>query len=104
MCSELGQILNRNGSSMTDNTCRCDYTAGFAFVTEPKDKCFCTPTVEDCMCYIVGCQNEMQLNQGKNNKYFVDHLMHNENRILYTEKEIRHHKRRPFYFSMSFKC
>ncbi|CAC5416777.1 unnamed protein product [Mytilus coruscus] len=66
MCGELGQILNGNGSSMADSTCRCDYTAGFAFVTEPRDKCFCRPTEEDCMCYIVSCPTNMPLNQDYN--------------------------------------
>lgn len=68
MCSEFGQILNWNSSSMTDSTCRCDYTAGFAFVSEPRNKCFCKPSEEDCMCYIISCPTNMGLNQGKINK------------------------------------
>ncbi|XP_076072080.1 uncharacterized protein LOC143043786 [Mytilus galloprovincialis] len=65
-CDELGQFLYENGSSMADSTCRCDYTAGYAFVTEPRDKCFCIPTKEDCMCYLVSCPKQMQLDQDYN--------------------------------------
>lgn len=66
-CSGIGQIIFSNGSFMSDSTCGCDYTEGFAFVTEPRHKCFCIPTEEDCMCYLINCPRKMQLNQGKNN-------------------------------------
>ncbi|CAC5405743.1 unnamed protein product [Mytilus coruscus] len=63
MCEELGQTLNWNGSTIIDRTCRCDYTTGYAFVTEPRNTCFCRPTEEDCMCYKIVCPRKMQLTQ-----------------------------------------
>ncbi|VDI55341.1 Hypothetical predicted protein, partial [Mytilus galloprovincialis] len=62
-CDELGQLLNGSSSSLTDSACRCDYTTGFDFVTAPRNKCGCIPTEEDCMCYLVSCPKEMQLDQ-----------------------------------------
>lgn len=56
---------------MSDRTCRCDYTAGYAFVTEPRNKCYCVPTEEDCMCYKVNCPRKKQLTQGKNIFFFI---------------------------------
>ncbi|XP_071141335.1 uncharacterized protein [Mytilus edulis] len=54
-CAEEGQVIFNNGSSSRDVTCRCDYTQGYAFVTKPKNSCFCTPSEEDCSCYRSTC-------------------------------------------------
>ncbi|XP_076084378.1 uncharacterized protein LOC143055120 [Mytilus galloprovincialis] len=54
-CTEEGQVVFSNGSARTDNTCRCDYTKGYAFVTRPKNSCFCNPSYEDCSCFRDTC-------------------------------------------------
>ncbi|CAG2249013.1 unnamed protein product [Mytilus edulis] len=54
-CTAEGQVVFSNGSARTDNTCRCDYTKGYAFVTRPKNSCFCNPSDEDCSCFRVTC-------------------------------------------------
>ncbi|XP_052086073.1 uncharacterized protein LOC127723463 isoform X2 [Mytilus californianus] len=54
-CVEEGQVIFNNGSSSNDVACRCDYTKGYAFVTRPKNICFCIPFEEDCSCLRVTC-------------------------------------------------
>ncbi|CAG2204195.1 unnamed protein product [Mytilus edulis] len=54
-CTAEGQVVFSNGSARTDTTCRCDYTKGYAFVTRPKNSCFCNPSDEDCSCFRVTC-------------------------------------------------
>ncbi|CAG2205298.1 unnamed protein product [Mytilus edulis] len=54
-CAEEGQVIFNNDSSSRDVTCRCDYTKGYAFVTKPKNRCFCKPSEEDCSCVKVTC-------------------------------------------------
>lgn len=63
-CTEEGQITYRNGSSISDTTCRCDYTKGYSFVTTPKDICFCIPSSEDCSCHQKPCQSNQYLTPG----------------------------------------
>ncbi|XP_052103505.1 uncharacterized protein LOC127736989 [Mytilus californianus] len=59
-CNEEGQVLISDGSTIMDRTCRCDYRNGYAYVTQPKDKCFCVPSQEDCSCFSKHCkENEM---------------------------------------------
>ncbi|CAC5411134.1 unnamed protein product [Mytilus coruscus] len=54
-CSEEGQVVDSNGTSSNDITCRCDYTKGYAFVSKPKNGCVCIPSEEDCTCFKVEC-------------------------------------------------
>ncbi|CAC5411445.1 unnamed protein product [Mytilus coruscus] len=54
-CTEEGQVVVSNDSLSSDAACRCDYTKGYAFVTKPKNSCFCKPSEEDCSCFIVTC-------------------------------------------------
>ncbi|XP_071123926.1 uncharacterized protein [Mytilus edulis] len=54
-CSDTGQITFKNLSTLTDSSCRCDYTRNYAFVSPPRNPCFCVPSVEDCSCYIKQC-------------------------------------------------
>ncbi|CAC5379117.1 unnamed protein product [Mytilus coruscus] len=54
-CIDIGQIIYDNRSTIFDATCRCDYTGGYAFVSEPRNQCFCIPSEEDCSCYIKQC-------------------------------------------------
>ncbi|CAC5383849.1 unnamed protein product [Mytilus coruscus] len=54
-CAEEGQVVFSNGSTSADTACRCDYTKGYAFVTRPKNSCFCKPSEEDCSCFRVTC-------------------------------------------------
>lgn len=54
-CIEQGQVIHDEGNSTSDGTCRCDYTRGFAFVSRPKQDCFCIPSLEDCSCIMNPC-------------------------------------------------
>lgn len=66
ICSEEGQIVMDNGSTTKDVQCGCDYRKGYAFILQPKNECMCSPSVEDCSCYLVDCQhNRSILSQGK---------------------------------------
>ena len=56
LCTEEGQTLFEAGTTRTDSTCRCDYTQGYAFLSEPRNKCYCRPSEEDCSCYLKKCQ------------------------------------------------
>ncbi|VDI82026.1 Hypothetical predicted protein [Mytilus galloprovincialis] len=55
-CNEEGQVAFNNGNGTSNRKCRCDYTAGYAFVTKPNAKCFCDPEQEDCACYLTTCK------------------------------------------------
>jgi hypothetical protein len=63
-CSEEGQIAYSNGSARVDRTCTCDYRAGYAFLREPVEKCFCSPSKEDCSCYKKTCTDQSLLIKG----------------------------------------
>ncbi|CAC5375757.1 unnamed protein product [Mytilus coruscus] len=54
-CNGEGQITVEDGSPRTDRRCRCDYRRGYAFVSEPSNKCNCIPSNEDCSCYLKHC-------------------------------------------------
>ncbi|CAC5355628.1 unnamed protein product [Mytilus coruscus] len=54
-CEEEGVVVYSNDSSGTDITCRRDYTEGYAFVSKPKNGCFCIPSEKDCTCFKVEC-------------------------------------------------
>ncbi|CAG2214547.1 unnamed protein product [Mytilus edulis] len=54
-CADEGQLVFSNDSSSADTACRCDYTKGYAFVTRPKNRCFCNPSDEDCSCFRSTC-------------------------------------------------
>lgn len=54
-CDEEGQVVYSNGSFSNDTVCSCDYTEGYAFVSKPKNSCFCKPSEEDCSCFRVKC-------------------------------------------------
>ncbi|XP_052077388.1 uncharacterized protein LOC127715390 isoform X3 [Mytilus californianus] len=60
-CTDEGQVLFSLGSTKEDSTCRCDYTNGYAFVTRPRNTCFCMPTEEDCSCFIRECPSGLVL-------------------------------------------
>ncbi|VDI74723.1 Hypothetical predicted protein [Mytilus galloprovincialis] len=60
-CNGFGEIVYNNISSINDATCRCDYTRGYAFVSKPRNKCFCVPLEEDCSCYIKECSTNTSL-------------------------------------------
>ncbi|CAG2188188.1 unnamed protein product [Mytilus edulis] len=67
-CADEGQVVYSNGSSSADTACRCDHTNGYAFVTRPKNSCFCKPSEEDCSCVRVTCTN---LPRGYSNAHLV---------------------------------
>lgn len=64
-CNGIGQVVYDNRSTIYDATCSCDYIRGYAFVSEPRNKCFCTSSEEDCSCYIKQCPNYTILSPGK---------------------------------------
>lgn len=61
ICSEEGQIVVNNGSNTRDVKCRCDYRNGYAYIIKPKNECMCSPSVEDCSCHLVYCQDNISL-------------------------------------------
>lgn len=62
LCVEEGQLLNSyDRSTMTDWSCRCDYSKGYSFVLRPENMLLCRPTEEDCTCFIKACQVGEQL-------------------------------------------
>ncbi|CAG2200452.1 unnamed protein product [Mytilus edulis] len=71
-CTDEGQVVFRNDSSSRDVACRCDYTKGYAFVTKPKNSCFCKPSEEDCSCFRARC---IQLSQGYTNAQKVAYFI-----------------------------
>lgn len=62
-CNETGQIRINDVSSITDTKCTCDYTLGYAFVSEPSNQCYCIPSQEDCSCFLKRCPYNYQLSQ-----------------------------------------
>lgn len=56
-CTDEGQIISYEGNSTSDRTCKCDYTKGYAFVTEPNDGCTCFHGGQDCSCYKKLCKH-----------------------------------------------
>lgn len=64
LCTDEGQVNFNNGTTITDSTCRCDFTSGYAFVSTPKDRCFCVPSSEDCSCFKKLCRDNEILTPG----------------------------------------
>ncbi|CAC5423001.1 GALNT [Mytilus coruscus] len=58
VCIEEGLVDFKNGTTVSDRICRCDYTRGYAFVTLPKNRCECVPSQEDCSCYRKSCKEK----------------------------------------------
>lgn len=67
-CNELGQIVYDSRSTDNNAACRCDYTRGYAFVSQPRNQCFCIPSEEECSCLIKQCPNNTTLSPGR---YFL---------------------------------
>lgn len=63
-CTEEGQITAEDGNSITDRTCRCDYTRGYTFFKQPLKKCFCVPSLEDCSCHQTTCPSSYHFTPG----------------------------------------
>ncbi|CAG2237453.1 unnamed protein product [Mytilus edulis] len=55
------------GSIFGDSACRCDHIKGYAFVNNPKERCYCIPSDEDCTCYKKFCPPSYILTSDKNN-------------------------------------
>lgn len=64
MCSEPGQVRFNEGSSTIDKTCRCDFAQGYAFVSAAVKSCYCTPSTEDCSCYLLRCPVNYTITSG----------------------------------------
>lgn len=64
-CSYTGQIVSDKMSTIADSSCRCDYRRNYAFVSQPRNPCYCTPSIEDCSCYIKHCPYNTSLSTGK---------------------------------------
>ncbi|CAG2256187.1 unnamed protein product [Mytilus edulis] len=57
-CAQEGQIAAheiKEKTSLLDTKCLCDYTKGYSFINSPKDKCYCSPLVDDCSCFREVC-------------------------------------------------
>ncbi|XP_076092936.1 uncharacterized protein LOC143064177 [Mytilus galloprovincialis] len=57
-CAQEGQIAAqeiKKKTSLVDTKCLCDYTKGYSFINLPKDKCYCSPLVDDCSCFREVC-------------------------------------------------
>ncbi|XP_052076510.1 uncharacterized protein LOC127714492 isoform X2 [Mytilus californianus] len=54
-CSGEGLVTSRNGTLEKDRSCRCDYTRGYDFIDQPKHRCHCVPSEEDCSCHLKIC-------------------------------------------------
>lgn len=63
-CSEPGQVRYNEGSKTVDKSCRCNFAQGYAFVKAPKMPCFCTPSIEDCSCYLKRCPDSFIISSG----------------------------------------
>lgn len=63
-CNEAGQIMLNFGSIFGDSACRCDHIKGYAFVNNPKERCYCIPSDEDCTCYKKFCPPSYILTSG----------------------------------------
>ncbi|CAG2211248.1 unnamed protein product [Mytilus edulis] len=61
ICSENGQIVYRDSSTMIDRSCRCNHKKNYSFIKTPKNVCFCIPTEEDCSCYVKSCPENLTL-------------------------------------------
>lgn len=83
LCEGEGQVLYNNGSLISDRTCRCDFTKGFKFIKQPKQKCHCIPSDEDCSCYISKCPADKVLSPGMIYEYLDDLFMTFENIFLF---------------------
>jgi hypothetical protein len=57
LCSEEGQLIYSNGTSIVDRSCHCDYTKGYVFVKRPLRHCYCVPSREECGCLLKQCPN-----------------------------------------------
>ncbi|CAC5410957.1 unnamed protein product [Mytilus coruscus] len=63
-CVQEGQIVAheiKEESSLVDTKCLCDYTKGYSFINLPKDKCYCSPSVDDCSCFREFCSSGKKL-------------------------------------------
>lgn len=65
-CNEIGQIVFDLGKPHADSSCRCDYTQGYAFLATPENQCYCTPSKEDCTCFLKTCPSNYTLMSGMN--------------------------------------
>ncbi|CAG2258003.1 unnamed protein product [Mytilus edulis] len=82
-CNNFGETVYNNRSSIYDATCRCDYTRGYAFVSEPRNKCLCVPSEEDCSCYNKQCPANTTLSSDyecmylglANNKFYCEPVL-----------------------------
>ena len=57
LCSEEGQLIYRNGTSIVDRSCHCDCTKGYVFAKPPLHQCYCVPSREECGCLLKQCPN-----------------------------------------------
>ncbi|XP_076071558.1 uncharacterized protein LOC143042939 [Mytilus galloprovincialis] len=60
-CEEEGQVVFNSGNLISDGACRCDFSKGYKFIQQPKQKCFCIPSDEDCSCHISQCDDGLNL-------------------------------------------
>lgn len=68
-CSEEGQVIEDNGTSYSDRSCRCDYRQGYAFVNDTSVHCSCMPSREECTCFQKPCRENEVLSPGEFNEF-----------------------------------
>ena len=66
-CESEGQVVDSNGTGDQDRTCRCDYTAGYSYIIQPRNQCSCVPSEEDCSCMRKYCYKTKKLSAGNEN-------------------------------------
>ncbi|CAC5398305.1 unnamed protein product [Mytilus coruscus] len=71
-CTEEGQVVFDKGNSTANRKCRCDYTSGYAFVTQPRHDCYCDPELEDCSCYVLTCRAKEVITPGSHSAKLTD--------------------------------
>lgn len=64
-----------NGSTIEDNSCRCDYSKSYAPINKPSKPCYCMPSQEDCSCYLKRCPEKTHLSSGDMNVILSFYIM-----------------------------
>lgn len=63
-CTEVGQVVFDNGSTISDRRCACDHSKNYTFMNQPHHFCYCEPDKEDCSCIIKTCPDQYIIDPG----------------------------------------
>ncbi|CAC5418342.1 unnamed protein product [Mytilus coruscus] len=64
-CTAQPSFVN-DPSTTQDNNCRCDHIDSYAFLIQPRNKCYCIPSEEDCTCFRKKCPENSSLSSDYN--------------------------------------